>query len=116
MAVANPNTWILGNRGDGRMDMTVLPPVGTTYSAYPVIPGGFLHPFISGPQAITNAAARIQILAENPLDGSFLFYDGGAWRHVPGSQSGDISFTWRVNDYDAPGSGNFLEETFVETI
>ncbi len=114
MATAVGNSFLLADRGDGRLDMEGVPtPPGEEFNAYPVIPGGFLHPHIND---ITNQAAKILVTNKVSLDGVFTIQDGGAWNYTAGTQTGVASFDWEVPDYDAPGSGNSFTGSVARTV
>ena len=47
---------------------------------------------------INDPDATWVVISETPLDGSFNFYDGGAFTYVSGAQTGTASFSYRVTD------------------
>lgn len=47
---------------------------------------------------IDDPDAYWHVMEETPLDGTFTYYDGGAFDYVAGSQTGTASFTIRVTD------------------
>ena len=57
---------------------------------------------------ITNNNATWQVTAEDPLDGDWIFWEGGAVHYTRGALTGIASFTYQVLDYDGLGT-NFTD-------
>jgi hypothetical protein len=75
---------------------------------YPIIPGGIFDT-ADARSVITNQSATWSVLTSDPLDGTFLFYNGGGWFYTRGTQTGTASFTYTVYNYD--GQGNSTSAT-----
>ncbi len=95
----------------GNTQAVVSVVVGTLYAVFPIVPGGIFD----GPNGdiITNASATWRVTAFEALDGTFNFYEGGAWDYTAGSQTGTASFDWEVNNYDGLGSTSGARFSFA---
>lgn len=90
------------------------PPATGTYNVYPIIPGGLFDGLSA---SITNQSATWEVLTTQELNGTFTFYDGGAWWYDKGSTASGQQpyFTYRILDYDGQGSNSDVL-TFTVTV
>ncbi len=84
--------------------------VANALPVYPIVPGGI---FEGTESIITNQSATWIVLSQNPLDGAFTFYSGGAWVYTRGTQTGTASFTYEVRDYDGQGSNTTATHSVI---
>ena len=80
---------------------------------YPILPGGIFDT-AEARSVITNQDATWTVTSSDPLDGTFLFYNGGGWFYTRGSVfTGTASFTYTVYNYDGQGNSTSATHSVV---
>lgn len=102
---------VIADAVQGSASLTITASVTFGLNVFPIVAGGIFD----GPNGaiITNQSATWRVTSFEALDGTFNFYEGGAWDYTAGSQTGTAWFDWEVNDYDGLGGTSGARFSFT---